>query len=271
MKTNKLGTFFIIGGLAAFPVAANAMDCTPNFNFSTVKEGVISVALTNTPPYSFEKNGEISGIDGELIKKFAANNCLAVEYEIYTYPAAVSSVQSKRADVGLGGFYRTAARERVVSLSDPVYLDQLAVVSEQGFSTVDQLMGKSVGTVEGYDWVMEMEDIFSESQTYPSSLNLAQDLHAGRIDAALEGFGAAVSLNGDSGMSIELLQPDPRITATVDASQTSFLLTKGNESFANAVNQSVAVFREKGVIAEVLSMYDLDKSAADVGEPRVIE
>lgn len=250
---------------------ANAQECKPASEFQTLKPGKLTVALTNTPPYSQEKDGKVSGIDGDLVTRFAKENCLEITYDILNYPAAVSSVQSGRADIALGGFYRTAARDKVTSLSVPVYLDQLSVASVEGYDTVDALVGKKVGTVEGYDWVVQMEDLYDGSRTYPSSLNLAQDLQAGRLDAALEGFGAAVVLNAGTDVKVKLLQPDERITATVNASQTSFLLSKTNEALVSAMNKSIEAYRAEGEIAKVLESYGLHPSAAEVGEGRVIE
>lgn len=250
---------------------AYAQDCAPKHTFETVAAGKLTVALTNTPPYSLEKDGAISGIDGDLVNEFAKENCLDVTYEIFTYPAAVSAVQSGRADIAIGGFYRTAAREKVVALSTPVYLDQLAVASKDGLDTVDQLVGKKIGTVEGYDWVLEMEEVFEGSGTYPSSLNLAQDLQAGRLDAALEGYGAAVVLNQGKDIKVTLLKADPRINATMNPSQTSFLLAKANDAFVAAVNATVEEQRKQGAIANALTTYGLHPSAAEVGEARVIE
>lgn len=251
--------------------AANAQDCKPAHDFKPLKPGKLTVALTNTPPYSKEQDGKISGIDGEIVTRFAKENCLEITYDILTYPAAVSAVQSGRADIALGGFYRTAARDKVTSLSVPVYLDQLSIASVEGYDTVDALMGKKVGTVEGYDWVTQMEDLYDGSTTYPSSLNLSQDLQAGRLDAALEGYGAAVMLNAGTKVQVKLMQADPRITATVNASQTSFLLSKTNEALVSAVNNSIEAYRTEGAIAKVLESYGLHPSAADVGEGRVIE
>ncbi len=251
--------------------AAAAQECKPNHEFKTISAGKLTVALTNTAPYSLEKNSAISGIDGDLVTRFAKENCLEITYEIFTYPGAVSAVQTHRADIALGGFYRTAARDKVVTLSAPVYLDQLSVASAEGYDTVDELMGKKVGTVEGYLWVQDMETLFEGSGTYPSSLNLAQDLHAGRIDVALDGFGAAVIQNEGKDIKVRLLKEDPRISATMNPSQTSFLLDKSNEDFIKAVNETLETYRKEGVIAEALTAYGLDKSAAEVGESRVID
>lgn len=251
--------------------SALAQDCTPKHAFTTLTEGTLTVALTNTPPYSAETDGTVGGIDGDLLKRFAEENCLTITYEIFNYPGAVSAVQSGRADVAIGGFYRTAARGQVVSLSNPVYLDQLAVTSKAGYSTVDELIGKKVGTVEGYDWVMEMQDTIDGSTTYPSSLNLAQDVQAGRVDAGLEGFGAAVVLHAGTDVKVTLLQADDRIAATTQASQTAFLLSKDNTDFVTAMNTSLEDYRAAGVIGDVLTSFGLDPSAANVGEARVIE
>jgi polar amino acid transport system substrate-binding protein len=251
--------------------AASAQDCTPQHKFETVTAGKLTVALTNTAPYSLEKDGGIAGIDGELVKRFAKENCLDITYEIFTYPGAVSAVQSRRADIGLGGFYRTAAREKVVALSTPVYLDQLSVTSADGIDTVDGLLGKKLGTVEGYLWVQDMEKLYDGSKTYPSSLNLAQDLHAGRIEAALDGFGSAVVQNEGQNYKVRVLKQDPRIDATMNPSQTAFLLDKSNADFVKAVDTSLEAYRKEGAIAEALKAYGLDPSAADVGEARVIE
>lgn len=265
-----LATALVLGlSLGAQPVTAQ--ECQPKHVFKPIKAGTLTVALTNTPPYSLERNQSVAGIDGDLVNAFAEENCLTVAYSIFTYPAAVAAVQSGRADVAIGGFYRTVAREKVVTLSSAVYLDQLAVESKDGLDTVDALLGKKVGTVEGYLWVSDMENIFKGARTYPSSLNLAQDVQAGRLDAGLEGFGAAVTLLKGTDFKVKLLKPDPRIPATTLASQTSFLLPKENKDLTTAVDATLSAFRANGTIVKALEAYGLPASAADVGEMRVIE
>lgn len=269
---SKIRTTALLAILTAFGAGtASAQDCTPKYSFETVAPGKLTVALTNTAPYSLEKDGAIAGIDGDLVKRFAKENCLEITYDIFTYPGAVSAVQTRRADIALGGFYRTAAREKVVALSTPVYLDQLSVASVEGYDTVDALLGKKVGTVEGYLWVQDMENLFEGSRTYPSSLNLAQDLQAKRIDVALDGFGAAVIQNQGKDIKVRLLRQDSRINATMNPSQTAFLLDKSNDGFVKAVDSSLEEYRKDGAIGDALEAYGLDRSAADVGESRVIQ
>jgi polar amino acid transport system substrate-binding protein len=275
MKLNKpykaaAVSLFVMGLGIGQAVAADS--CKPNAELKTVNPAQITVALTNTPPYSLEKNDQISGIDGDLVKKFAADNCLKISYKIFTYPGAITAVQTHRADIALGGFYRTAARAKVVELSAPVYLDQLSAVSKDGIDTVDGLKGKKVGTVQGYLWVAELQKLFkSDVSTYPTSLNLAQDLHAGRIDVALDGFGSSAVQNQGHDYPVKLLKEDKRINATLFPTQTAFLLDKSNASFVEAMNNAIEQYRKDGLIAETLKAYKLDPSAANVGASRVVE
>ncbi|MGU7771668.1 substrate-binding periplasmic protein [Burkholderia sp. MR1-5-21] len=254
--------------LVNFGVGAHAAEtCKPQQNFSVIKSGVLTVALTNTPPYSMEKSG-VSGIDGDILQKFAKDNCLSIEYQIYSYPAAISAVQTNRADVALGGFYRTVARGQVVSLSNAVYLDQVAIESKKGYDTVDSMKGKPVGTVQGYSWVPELNNLYDGARTYPNSLNLAQDVQAGRIEAGVEGFAAAVFLNKGNDIKVKLLHPDPRVKSSVIATQVSFLMPKANPSLTTAMNAALDSYRKDGVLTSILGQYGIPKSAADVGENR---
>src|SRR5260221_6185488 len=69
------------GGTSGTNVAAS---CTPAHKISTVKNGVLTVALTNTPPYSFQSGNEIAGIDSAIVNDLAKQECLSVEFAPYT-------------------------------------------------------------------------------------------------------------------------------------------------------------------------------------------
>jgi polar amino acid transport system substrate-binding protein len=246
-------------------------DCTPASDVSTVKEGVLTVALTNTPPYSLEADGTISGIDGDLVSAFAEQECLTVEYAPYTYATAVPATEQGRVDVALGGFYRTEARSEVVTLSAPLYLDELSVYSTDGASTVDDLLGKTIGTVEGYLWVDDLKNLpGTETRTYPDSVSLAADLKAGRIDAALDGYGAAVIATQGEDYEIEVLEADDRVASTNEPSQAAVLFDPSNSDLSDAFDTMVTEAREDGSLIEILGDYDLPASAAEVGDPRLI-
>ena len=260
------------GGAAGSAEGSVAEDCQPRDEIGTIAEGKLTVALTNTPPYSLEEDGQVSGIDGEIAKRFAEAECLSIAYAPYTYATAIPAIEQARADIALGGFYRTAARADVVTLSAPLYLDELSVYSDGGYQSVDELLGKKIGTVEGYLWVSDLQALpGTETTVYADSLALAQDLKAGRIDAALDGYGAATIATQGEDYEIEVLAEDDRVASTNEPSQASVLLDPENAELAEAFDSFVEELREDGTLVEILAGYDLPASAAETGEARVIE
>lgn len=256
------------GGGGASSVDAS---CEPTIEVETVKEGELNVALTNTPPYSMEENGEMAGIDSDILAEFAAEACLELNYAPYTYATAVPATEQGRVDVAVGGFYRTEARGEVVRLSTPVYLDELTVMSTDGSATVDDLEGKRIGTVEGYLWVDDLKALPNvETRVYPDSLSLANELKAGRLDAGLDGYGAAMISAEGTEFELEVLQSDERVSSTNQPSQTAILINPKNEALAEALDAFIEELRENGDLVKILEDNGLPASAAEVGDARLI-
>ncbi|MFC5677701.1 ABC transporter substrate-binding protein [Aeromicrobium endophyticum] len=246
-------------------------SCKPAHDIKTVKKGVLTVALTNTPPYSFEENKKIAGIDSAIATDLAKRECLKVEFAPYTYATAIPAVKTGRADVAVGGFYRTAERAEQVTLSEPAYLDEMTVMSDDGASTVDDFSGKKVGTVEGYLWVDALKKLDGvETRVYPDSGSLANDLKSGRLDIGIDGYGAASISAKGTDLKLEVLEEDPRVPATSEPSQTAMLLDPKNDALASALNDLLESLRSDGGLAKILKANGLPASAADVGPARLI-
>jgi polar amino acid transport system substrate-binding protein len=279
MKTRglrRLGVFVVaVLALAACGSSGNATNtaasCTPAHKITTVKAGVLTVALTNTPPYSFQSGSEIAGIDSGIVKELTKQECLSIEFAPYTYATAIPAVKVGRADVAIGGFYRTAKRAREVTLSDPAYLDEMTLMSKDGASTVDQLSGKRVGTVDGYLWVDQLKALPGvETRVYPDSESLASDLKAGRLDIAVDGYGAATLSTKGTDFKLAVLKTDARIPATSQPSQTAILVDPSETDLATTLNLLIAELRSNGGLVKILSANGLPASAADVGTARLI-
>ena len=248
-----------------------ADDCKPATGVTTVKDGVLTVGLTNTPPYSFEKDRKIAGIDSDILKELAKTECLEIEHAPYTYASAIPAVNSGRIDVAVGGFYRTEARAKETTLSAPLYVDELTVMSEKGLSTVDDLVGKKIGTVEGYLWVDALKALpGTDLRVYADSGSLANDLKAGRLDAALDGYGAATISAAGTDFELAVLEEDDRVPATNEPSQASMLLNPDNADLVEALDALVEKMRADGRLVEVLGDHGLPASAAEVGEARLV-
>jgi polar amino acid transport system substrate-binding protein len=262
---------------AAFATsAAQAQACKPTHVFTTIAPGKLTVAIYEYPPFTTASpDGTIGGIDSDIVKRFAAANCLTVVPVVVDPAATVQYVVSGKADVATGDWFRTAERAKVMGLSYPTYLDQMGIYSKTGISKVESLVGKKVGTVSGFLWVADLQKLLGSNLTlYPNPVALAQDLAAGRIDAGVDGYGTGVyaqKKGGYPGIEIKVAEPDQRVQASVEPGQANIIYSKSNNDFGKALDDMIEQLHSNGQLAEILKSYGLDPSSADVGAPRLVK
>lgn len=258
------------GGAAESTVSKG---CQPESTFKTISAGFLTVAAPEFPPFSSNKDGKLTGVDADIIKEFAAKNCLDIKVEPTSYAGTIPAVQSGRADVAIGCYYRTAVRAEIVGLSDPIYTDEMGIVSESGVKDIKELESMKVGTVDGYLWVPDMKEVMGANMTiYPSAVEMQADLKAGRIQAGIDGFGSAVQMyKDDAKYKVAGASADPRVIASKEPAQIGFPIGKDNTDMTKAVNTSIKTMKSSGKIEEVVKAYGLPQSAVDTGEPRLVK
>ncbi|WOF23311.1 transporter substrate-binding domain-containing protein [Microbacterium betulae] len=261
-----------LAGCASEDTTADAVadDCTPaHADLPTIAEGTLTIGISDMPPL-VTPTGEdgYEGLDADIVNGFAALECLTVEPVDVGATAAVTAVQQGRVDTSLGGWYRTEERSEVVALSYPMYLDGLIVAAPEAYETFDDLDGLTVGVVQGYNFVDELEALFpGRVNTYPEPTLLAEDLSAGRIDAAFDVASAAVVYGG---ATISSLEPDDRVRQSVLPAQTGLPFSHESEALVAAFDDYLQTIHEDGTLKEYLEKWDLDPELSDVGEPRFV-
>lgn len=276
MKLNKLTTSIFLATSALTIAAAHAEDCKPKHEVTTVEPGFITVGAVPFAPFSIiDKDGNVQGIDADILTEIAKLECLKLKTLPTEAAAGIQTIVSGRADVSSGAWYRTKERTRVVDLSTPLYLDQMAVFSKAGTTKLPELEGKQVGSVQGNLWVSDLQKVFgSNLKLYPTAVAMHQDLMAGRLDAAFDGYSTGISaLKSGSltGIQVKVIEPDDRIRASKEAGQGAFPMSKKNKALGAAIDENIAELHKNGKIAEILVKHGLDASASDTGAARLIE
>jgi polar amino acid transport system substrate-binding protein len=279
MKTQKTAVITALAIAAATALSgcgtaasgAPGADCKPAHTFPTVAQGKLSVVLYDLPPFSKLQGNKVAGVDGDIINAIAEMECLTVSAKSVATAANIPTVQAGRADVSIAAWYRTAARAEIVGLTEPIYTDQMAIISKDGLDDADQLKGKTVGTVDGYLWVDDMKKLLGDSlKVYPTTLNMNQDLAAGRIDIGIDSYGSA-QFNKKGDFKVTVIKPHDAIAASKEAAQIAIPVPKKNTELLAALNADLKTLRENGKLAEILKANGLDASAANTGEARLIK
>lgn len=275
-KNNVLNKLVSVSTLALMAAAvsgvAKAEDCKSEIK--TINPGVLTVTSVVLPPFAYKSpQGEFMGIDAEVVKAFAQKNCLKVNHLVTDSAAAIQYVVASRADLSVGAWYRTAARAKVLGVTDPVYLEQTALYTRTGSDKFSDLDGKKVGTVQGYLWVDELKGMYGDKLSlYPNAVALAQDISTGRIDAAVNTYAIGVEAQRQGGLAkdiqIKVSAPDERVKSSIYPAQTAYLFSQKNEELGKALNATIKDLKDSGQMAKIMTQYHLESSAADTGTPR---
>lgn len=262
----------LVAALAACSSDGSATSgSASNVPFETVTEGVLTVGVPTFPPFSSLEDGEIVGPDGEIVEKIAEHYGLDVVAEPYEFSALIPAIQQNRIDVAIGSIFRTTERDKVVDFTDPIYLEPGSFIAKGGVSGLDDLVGKRVGTIQGYNWVEDVDrELDGELKLYPSSIELKQDLEAGRLDVGIDSYGTALYLYEGTDFEVKVLPPDERIAAATNPGQVGFVVGEGSTDLTQAFNDVIATLHEEDAIGPILEANGLDPAAAEVGEPRFL-
>lgn len=249
-------------------------DCTPaHEGLKTVQPGTLTVATYNFAPFVTLEGVKAGGVEGDIITAIGEMECLDVVAQPLDTGSVIASTQSGRTDIAAGNWYCTAERSKVLELGGPVYGDLVGLITPDGASTFEELKGKQLGSVDGYNWNEEFEALYgSDVKLYPNPTAMYNDLKSGRIEVAVDSFGSATFANEQHGGQWEVTVPEPdeRVAASLEPAQVCFPMSKDNAKLFEAVNDDLEKLREDGTIAEILEKNGLDSSAAETGELRLI-
>lgn len=154
----------------------------------TIKTGKLIVAFNGDMPGTGWQDGKLIGLDGEIMQWIADELGLKVEPALMEWSAEIASVKAGRVDIMHGMMSWSATRTKVLAMTDPIYYVKAMITQKKGqnWSTLKDLEGKRVGTIQGFGWIDEMKKIPGlKLSLYDTSDAAVRDLLAGRIKALL--------------------------------------------------------------------------------------
>lgn len=242
-------------------------SCKPAHSVTTLEPGKLIVSVYVTPPYTVKEGSSYGGVDGDLIKKLAAMECLNVDMREIAAAGLIQSVQSKRADTALGGIYRTPERAQLLELTSTVYDDGMVLLGKADYKTVSDLKGKTVGSIQGYLWTADLQKVLGQDavKIYMASDGMINDIKNGRLDAAVlttAEAGYRVRQEPNAGFKFNQITADPRIASSEHPGEVVFPITKGNTALVKAFSDDIATLLKDGTVAAVLKKNGMPESAA---------
>jgi ABC-type amino acid transport substrate-binding protein len=236
-------------------------------NFKTVAPGVLTIANSNEMPMIAMEGGKLIGSDAEIVATIAEKLGLGVVSAQMEWSATVQSVKSGRADLMCGNMGWTPARAQALAITDAIYYAGAFVCmkKDQPFTsviTVNDVKGRSIGTVTGFTIVPEMKKLpgVGEVKLYDNSDGCVRDVVAGRLDfAVLDGplVDYMILKNPNWNLKQVALAPDPAFPQLTSKQHTVMGMNQENHDLFDAVNAGVKWAWKTKKNAELMQKYGI--------------
>ncbi|WP_232796613.1 MULTISPECIES: substrate-binding periplasmic protein [Kyrpidia] len=230
---------------------------------------VLSVAVASFPPLEYQDPAtqQWSGVDIDILSKFASTLGAKLEVHSMAFPATIQSVASKRDDI-TANIFKTPEREDVLTFSNPVIKYVEGIIVNSDFpripaATVEGLQGKKIATATG-----TAEQAFvpripgAVNQSYNSVNEAFLALSSGRVDATFQPvMYAEWAVKKNPSLHIKVLGPVPEsITGKGNQAPAGYYgVAKGDYSkrFLDELNKFLVQEQSNGGLKQILEKYGL--------------
>ena len=207
-------------------------------------------------PFEFENdNGEMVGIDLDLLKAIAEDQGFTYELQVVGFNAAVMALETGAADAVIAGMSITPEREELYDFSDPYFESGAgcAVLSTSDAADYSDFAGKQVAAKTGTEGCKFAESIadqygFTVVQ-FDTSAMMYQDVLAGNSVACFEDY-PVMGYEISQGMDLKLLDK------LESANNYGIAVMKGeNAELLEMINAGLANLKADGTYDEIISTY----------------
>ncbi len=214
--------------------------------------GKITVATSpDFPPFESLENGEIVGIEVEIMELIAAELGVEIVFEEMDFDSVLPGVQAGKFDCGMSGISITEERQKNADFTDPYFLAAQAIVvlADSDISSKDDLDGLKISVQTGTTAEEFCMANGYEVLAYQANNDACSALTSGKVDAWVVDNEVALAFAAD--YEGELIVLDDKMTTE----PYGFAFMKGSDDLVEAFNEIIAELIENGTIEAIFDKY----------------
>jgi len=204
------------------------------------------------PPFEFEKDGEPTGFDIDLMNEVGKRAGFTPEYQNVTFDGIIGGLANNQYDAAISSMTITPERAQRIDFSDPYFnADQsLLAPGDAGIGSVDELGDATVGVQLGTTGEIkanELKDegtIGGEIRTFDTIEDAFSALENGQIDAIINDLAVSQYEAENSGGNVEIVEVIPT------EEQYGIALPKDSD-LRQDINDALAEIKEDGTYEEI--------------------
>ena len=220
---------------------------------TTVNAGKLTISSSpDFPPFEYtDDNGNIIGIEPELMELICRKIGLELQIDAMDFDSALLAAQQGKSDAVVSGVTVTEDRKVVMDFTDSYTTITQAIVSKEGSGiTMDNLGEYRIGVQRGTTGHIYTEDDFGTNSViaYDTYTLVFQALNNDQVDCIVM----------DDAVAAAYLATNPGLTmtsTTYEAEEYAFGFHKGNTDLVNAVNAALNELIADGTVQSIIDKY----------------
>ena len=200
---------------------------------------------TTWAPFEFERDGQLRGIDIDLIKAIAENQGFNVDIKVLGFDGALAAVQSGQADAVMAGMSITDERKQSFDFSNPYFDSGIQMAVAESNSTIESyadLAGQKVSAkngTEGYDFATKLAEQYGfEVVGFQDAADAYNDVTAGNSAAVFDDYPILAYGIATGNVKLKTVTPQEQASSYgmgVKKGQNEELVTQFNEGLKNLI------------------------------------
>lgn len=216
-------------------------------------ENKIQIACDIWPPYQIDNDGNVEGFSTKVVKEtFKRMNVEIENLEAYPWKRALYMVEKAKVDALFSANY-TKERTQFAYYPDEELVQSPWVIwsreeDEFIYTSLDDLIGKKIGTVRGYSYTPEFLNFLKKHSKVDEVTDDATNfkkLNAGRIDVAIAELGNGYSILKD--LNIKKITPHKKHPIKADGLYIMFNKNRISQGFVKKFSEELKKIKQESV------------------------
>ncbi|MDR6866489.1 polar amino acid transport system substrate-binding protein [Microbacterium resistens] len=250
------GAVLLSGAATATAADTAAADTAASAGTTAADTTYVIGTDTTFAPFEFTNaDGQLVGIDMDLLHAIAKDQGFQVEIRQLGFDAAVQALQSNQVDAVMAGMSITAERQKTFDFSAPYFTSgiQLGVLASGDIHSLDDLDGKAVAVktgTQGQTFAEENKDKYGFRITpYQDTTDMVDAVKAGQAVGYFEDFPVlAYGIQQGSGFRL--------VGAPELGGEYGFAVNKGQKpELIEKFNAGLANLKESGEYDKIVDRY----------------
>lgn len=227
------------------------------------KEKVVLATVGTTKPFSFEKDGNLTGYDVEVAKAvFEGSDKYEVEYKKTAWSSIFTGLDAGKFQMAGNNFSYSEERAAKYLYSAPTATNPLvlAVNKDSGIKSIKDIAGKKTQVVQGTSTASMLDKYNQDNADKATEINYTNEditqmitsVDSGKFDYKIFETQSVKTIVADQGFSnIELVEFDPADLGADTNPYVYFIFADGQDDLQKFVNKRIAELYEDGTLEKL--------------------